>query len=455
MAISLPFSVSFLFLILSFFISQANATEGLFSVSASTSAFASDTTLPPSPSSPPPMTSNSNSNSNSNPNDLHENTLFSHTAILGPILSHLGFTELSLAAPSLSSDSTTTAWSGPSTLFAPSDSSLHSCLSCSVPHILREHIVPGLYTIDYLRNLAFGTKIETLSPGRCLTVTSTSIKNVTSTSTSTSTYIAAKVFVGGVEITHPDLFNNGLIVIHGIQGYVVPLSPYSCDVERLNSLTFPFNQQDRVISRHINHQFLPHPAIMRLMMRDAMVRLRNNGFSILSLAMRAKYVELVTLNNMTMFALDDASIFSGSQSYISHIRFHIVPNVYLTHADLEKLPVGTRLPTLERGHSLVVTGAGGGNPAVSPMRINYVRVKIPDVIRNMNIVVHSVYLPFPRIDPAVAAFDGIMGEQAEGGNHAPVEGGACTELMDYNGSCDGAPMPQGKPFVDMDDNYGL
>jgi hypothetical protein len=36
---------------------------------------------------------------------------------------------------------------------------------------------------------------------------------------------------------------------------------------------------------------------MRLMLRDAMLRLRNNGFSILALAMKVKYAELVTLNN--------------------------------------------------------------------------------------------------------------------------------------------------------------
>ncbi|WCJ44534.1 hypothetical protein M5689_025196 [Euphorbia peplus] len=439
MAISLPLSLSFAFLIFSYFTSAATATESFTSAA---EAAASATLVTPSPHSPPP-------------NNLHESSLFSHTALLAPILSHLGFTELSAAAPSLSSDLTAAAgWTGPSTLFAPSDSSLHTCVSCSVPHLLREHIVPGLYTVAYLRNLAFGTKIETLSPGRCLTITSSSVQNFTSKSKPTA---APKVFIGGVEITHPDLFNNGVIIIHGIQGYVVPLSPHSCDVERLNSLTFPINsqQQDRV-SGQVHHQFLPHAAIMRLMLRDAMLRLRNNGFSILSLAMRAKYVDLVTLNNMTMFALDDASIFSGSQSYISHIRFHIVPNVFLTHADLEKLPVGTRLPTLDRGHTLVVTGAGGHNPAVSPMRINYVRIKVPEVIRNMRIAVHSVYLPFPRIDPDVAAFDGMLGEQSESGDHAPLaEGGTCTGVMDFNGSCDGAPVPQVKPYVDMDDNYGL
>nr|ABN08554.1 Beta-Ig-H3/fasciclin [Medicago truncatula] len=85
--------------------------------------------------------------------------------------------DLATAAPSLSDAATTTspAWTGPFTIFAPFDASLHTCFSCSVPNLLREHIVPGIFTIEYLRRLAFGTKIETLSPGRCVTITSESI----------------------------------------------------------------------------------------------------------------------------------------------------------------------------------------------------------------------------------------------------------------------------------------
>lgn len=114
--------------------------------------------------------------------------------------------------------------------------------------------------------------------------------------------------------------------------------------------------------------------------------------------MKVKYAELVTLNNMTVFAVDDLSIFSGSHSYISNVRFHIVPNHFLSiaSADLEKLPVGTALTTLERGQPLLITTSGGGLTS-APMRINYVRIKVPDVIRNVKIVVHSVYLPFPHI----------------------------------------------------------
>ncbi|TXG60622.1 hypothetical protein EZV62_015195 [Acer yangbiense] len=372
-----------------------------------------------------------------------QNSFFSHTALLAPILSHLGFNELAMAAPSLSTD-TNTGWSGPSTLFAPSDSSLRTCFSCSTPSLLREHLVPGLFTIDYLRKLAFGTKIETLSPGRCITVTSSRNQNGT----------VSKIFIGGVEITHPDLFNNGLVVIHGIQGYISPLSPLSCDVERMTSLSFPF-QPDGT-----NVQIQNQPAIMRLMIRDAMLRLRNNGFSILSLAMKVKYPELISLNNMTIFALDDVSIFSGSFTYISNVRFHIVPNRYLTVGDLQSYPVGTTLPTLERGESLVVTTAGGG-PLTAPMRINYVRVKVPDVMRNLKIVVHSVYLPFPHIHPATAAYDGLLGgASGTGGGDQTVEGACSAMEEEGQGGCGEVqvePINPGvsKQTVEIEDHHGL
>ncbi|XP_004504045.1 uncharacterized protein [Cicer arietinum] len=410
------------------------------------------------PSTPPPP-----------PHDLQEHSFFSHTALLPPILSHLGFHELATAAPSLSDAATTaasSAWTGPSTIFAPSDASVRNCFSCSVPNLLREHIVPGLFTIEYLRRLAFGTKIETLSPGRCITVTSDSVHP------NTSTGAAAKIFIGGVEITQPDLFNNGMIVVHGLQGFVSTLSPFSCDVERMTSLSFPFHPDHRS-SQHVHTPGATVlPAIMRLMLRDAMLRLRNNGFSILALAMKVKYAELVTLNNMTIFAVDDLSIFSGSHSYISNVRFHIVPNRYLSIADLEKLPVGTALPTLERGQPLLITTSGGGGVTLAPMRINYVRVKVADVIRNVKIVVHSVYLPFPHINPVAAAYDTILGGEgaSEGAASNTISDsagqateGTCSALDGRGGCASGvtsttagvSPMPQVKPMVEIEDHHGL
>ncbi|XP_076929051.1 uncharacterized protein LOC143593247 [Bidens hawaiensis] len=326
------------------------------------------------------------------PHDIHDS--FAPTSIFEPILANLGFHELAMAVPSLSDDSAFTTWNGPTTLFAPTDASIQSCSSCSVVRLLREHIVPGLFSHEYLTKLAFGTKIETMDPGRCVTVTS-SVESNNHNNNNNNNY--TKIFIGGVEITRPDLFNNGLVVVHGLQGYVAPLSPFSCNVERMTSLSFPDNRQS------VTQQSVQYPAyVMRLMLRDAMLRLRNSGFSILALAMKLKSVELLSLQNMTVFALDDVSIFSGSHSYVNNVRFHIIPNRLLAISDLEKLSSGTLLPTLEPTQSVMVTTAAG---EFTPMKINYVRIKVPDVMRNLKIIVHSVYLPFPHLHPSAGLFE--------------------------------------------------
>nr|XP_043638724.1 fasciclin-like arabinogalactan protein 21 [Erigeron canadensis] len=390
----------------------------------------------------------------SSPYDIHDS--FAPTSIFEPILSNLGFQELSMAVPSLSDDSAFTTWNGPTTIFAPTDASLKSCGSCSVVHLLREHIVPGLFSHEYLRKLAFGTKIETMDPGRCITVTS-------STDANNDNY--TKIYIGGVEITRPDLFNNGLIVVHGLQGYVAPLSPFSCNVERMTSLSFPVqtdnhNNNDETNNRQnaVVQQSLHHPIyIMRLMLRDAMLRLRNSGYSILALAMKMKSVELMSLHNMTVFALDDVSIFTGSHNYVNNVRFHIVPNMLLAISDLEKIKSGTLLPTLESGQSLMVTTTSGG---FTPMRINYVRIKVPDVMRNLKIVVHSIYLPFPHLHPSAVTYEedtsaGVPHFELKNMDKDQVKvkvngSGKCTATDEAAGSCDVV-----KPVVMRAEHQGL
>ncbi|KAF6171686.1 hypothetical protein GIB67_007207 [Kingdonia uniflora] len=365
---------------------------------------------------------NSDSSPASSPSSSlsHESAVtFTPTTLLEPILTNLGFQELAMAVPSLS-DSAYMTWNGPSTIFAPSDSSIRTCVgSCSVPQLLREHIVPGIFSIDYLRKLAFGTKLETMSPGRCITITSAS--NV-------SKQREEKIiFVGGVEITHPDVFYNGLIVVHRLQGFISHLSPFSCNVERVSSLSFSPQPQPQPQSNLVSER---SPAIMRLMLRDAMLRLHNNGFSILSLGLRVKYSDLIGLQNVTIFALEDATIFAGGHSFVSHMRFHIVPNRLLMYADLMKLSAGTMLPTLEPGQNLLVTSSGGAQ-----MRINYVRIKSPDVMYNLKIVVHSVFLPFPHLHPVPTDYRNFNSDDVTG-----VIGDACV-ANEKDGTCIVATAP--------------
>jgi len=122
--------------------------------------------------------------------------------------------------------------------------------------------------------------------------------------------------------------------------------------------------------------------------RDATVRLRDRGYSIEALALRIKSPKLLGFPSLTVFALNDDSIFSqGGQGFVNNVRYHILPNKILLYADLITIPVGTGFDTLLKGQRLMVT-------STNPFSINGVRLKNPDAFYNEWIVVHGVPAPF-------------------------------------------------------------
>lgn len=187
-------------------------------------------------------------------------------------------------------------------------------------------------------------------------------------------------------MSHPELYNDGRYVVHGIHGFLRPLT-HSC-----------FDGP--------HHHLLPGTArsaaasVVRIMIRDAIARLRDGGYGFMALAMRVKFAELEKFSNLTLFALDDQAIFvGGGHDYVSAVRFHIVPDHRLTGADLLRLRPGTILPTLAgEGQSLVVTnGVGSASAYVNDVSINYIPIKETDVVVNSRIAVHGLYMPFLRL----------------------------------------------------------
>jgi len=197
----------------------------------------------------------------------------------------------------------------------------------------------------------------------------------------------------------------------------------------------------------------PASSLMRMMLADAMIRLRTGGYSILALALRIKYPAIVTLNNMTIFALDDSAIFHGGSAYVHDVKFHIVPNCLLKLADLEALPATTVLPTLLPGETLTVTTASGGG-VLSPMRINYVRIKSPDLLYNLKIVVHGLTLPFSHLhQQATMAVSGRSGFSAIDTEFGPVDHDQVP--LGKLGHTEKAPSPVTEPTLEMDYHHGL
>lgn len=76
-----------------------------------------------------------------------------------------------------------------------------------------------------------------------------------------------------------------------------------------------------------------------------------------------------------------------SQSPTVHLYYI---DKYLTVDDLESLPFGTRLNTLDANQSLFVTTDGNGKTT-----INNVRIQVGEVVKNSNVVVHKIGTPFP------------------------------------------------------------
>ncbi|XP_021728289.1 fasciclin-like arabinogalactan protein 21 [Chenopodium quinoa] len=379
-------------------ISAIDTTSSTFTFSSSSSS--------PSPSSPPFPFSSSEA--------LNQPQFLSNLTTITKILSDLGFHELATASHSLSlSSASHLPWLGPITIFAPVDSSVRACPSCSLALLLQEHTVSGLYPSDYLNRLIFGTKIETILPGRCLTVTSAAN--------------ATAISISGAQITRPNLYIGDHVIIHGLQGFISHVSPYSCSMDKMTSLN------------------LPHPspamALNRVMLAEAMIRLRVSGYSVLALAMRIKYAELVTLHNMTIFAVDDSTIFHGGHSYVHSIRFHVIPNQMLKLADLESLPVSTVFPTLESGETLTITTPGGGG-VMSPVRINYIKIKYPNLIYNSKLVIHGLASPFPHLRQSIAVSTRRSGSSV--GDSTSVDVRQSTEPA--------APSPVMKSVVEMIDD---
>ncbi|XP_071695215.1 uncharacterized protein [Rutidosis leptorrhynchoides] len=283
------------------------------------------------------------------------------------ITNTLGFHSISVVAANDITISTAT------TIFAPTDVSLQSCPYCSLPLLLLEHSVSGLYPFNLLTKLTFGTKIQTLATSTHLCLTLTKSKSTINNHHT--------LFINGVQITQPDVYNDGHVIIHGIQGYLAHLSPFSCQIERMTSLSF--------YSR-------PY-YIMRASLTDAVYRLRsNNDYSVLALLIQENLDMLSELYSLTIFAVDDANLFGDGNTFVSNLRFHIVPNRRLIAVDLLNLPVDSELPMRVDGQRLMVTVAGAGD-LLAPMRINNMKITNTDVVVNEGIVVHGIAAPFPRV----------------------------------------------------------
>ncbi|CAL4888103.1 unnamed protein product [Urochloa decumbens] len=311
---------------------------------------------------------------------------------LSKVLASLGYNEMASAATLLADSPYIATWPGAITVFAAPDFFLQAaCPGCSRRHLLLDHMALGYYPYAEL-TAAPAVKLPSGSVGFCLDVTAEhgpfSVHH-------------ASLYIDGVEISHPELYDDGRYVVHGLGGIVPPLSHTSCTEGAHHHHQVQTHRHSRrhhhLSARSAAASAATAASVVRIMIRDAISRLRDGGFGFVALAMRVKFPELEKLANLTVFALDDQAIFTGGgHGYVSSVRFHIVPGLRLTRADLLRLRPGAILPTLVGEDQKLVITRGIGS-ATDEVCINYMPVKKPDAVINSRVAVHGIYVPFPRI----------------------------------------------------------
>ena len=316
---------------------------------------------------------------------------------IAKVLASLGYNEMASSATLLADTASVTAWPGAITVFAAPDVFLkHSCPECSRRYLLLGHMALGYFPYAELA-AAPARQLPSASVGFCLDVAAQPQRGPFSVH-------HASLYVNGVMVSEPELYDDGRYVVHGLHGFIPPLSHASC-VDDDDAHAHPNHQVH--LHQHRRHHHLSArsaatsaataASVVRIMIREAISRLRDSGFGFVALAMRVKFAELEKLSNLTVFALDDQVIFTGGgHGYVSAVRFHIVPGHRLTRADLLLLRPGTVLPTLAGEDQKLVITLGAGS-ATDEVRINYIPVKEPDVVINSRVAVHGIYLPFPRL----------------------------------------------------------
>ncbi|CAN6272467.1 unnamed protein product [Urochloa humidicola] len=360
------------------------------------------TTTPPLPSpygeaaSPPPPARDAAAGMASSGDDLGLQQL-------AKVLASLGYNEMASAATLLADSPYVATWPGAITVFAAPDFFLQAaCPGCSRRQLLLEHMALGYYPYAEL-TAAPAVKLPSASVGFCLDVTAEhgpfSVHH-------------ASLYIDGVEISHPELYDDGRYVVHGLGGIVPPLSHASCTES---------THHHHLSARSAAASAATAASVVRIMIRDAISHLRDGGFGFVALAMRVKFPELEKLANLTVFALEDQAIFTGGgHGYVSAVRFHIVPGLRLTRDDLLRLLPGAILPTLAGEDQKLVITRGAGSATDEEVRINYIPVKKPDAVINSRVAVHGIYVPFPRIHLANLA--------------------AIASAIQVNSSCDGGPF---------------
>ncbi|KAI3729363.1 hypothetical protein L6452_18019 [Arctium lappa] len=255
------------------------------------------------------------------------------------------------------------------TIFTPPDSIFadHGEPSLS---LLQLHFSPLLFSFSALRSLPFGTKIPTISSHTSLTITTLPSSD--------------HVSLNNVRILGPPIFDDGLLMIFGIENFFDP----NFTLSATPTVQIPsFNDCETFAAAYNNFSF-----------HDASNLLISRGYSVMASFLNMQLLGFTSQPSLTLFAPVDEVMIDYSD------RFPDYPSLFLRHVlpckiswkDLVTIDNGTSLNTYRNGFRINVTRSD------ATLKVNEVPITFPDMYYSNWLVIHGVQellsLPKPADD---------------------------------------------------------
>ncbi|KAI3736246.1 hypothetical protein L6452_15784 [Arctium lappa] len=260
-----------------------------------------------------------------------------------------------------------------STIFAIPDAAIsnHSIPPYMTKQLLAYHISPAKLTIQDLFRKPAKTCLPTLIPHQRVTITKNDYKN-------------RLLEINNVLITHPDLFLQGPITIHGIAGSFASFD------HRQEIMNLPVCESDHDGGSSSTGGFIKNKDEWGKVVKF----LGSSGFMPFAIGLNSVtdgiLKDFPDLNSVTIFTPPNIALMAMPSPLLDKfMRFHIVPQRH-SFRQLAGFQAGSSLRTLVNGKHVDITDTSKLSQIVS---INGVAITAPDLFVSNNFIVHGIARP--------------------------------------------------------------
>ncbi|XP_043689778.1 fasciclin-like arabinogalactan protein 21 [Telopea speciosissima] len=245
--------------------------------------------------------------------------------------------------------------------------------------LLRYHTSPSKLFMEDLLKKPQGSCVSTLLPGKQLAITKVNAAK-------------GKIEINRVLITHPDIFVQGPLSIHGVLGPFVHFSPEDIEQDKSPIASNHCNLNSSLVANVTKStKSVPWRRIIR--------SLGSNGFVSFAIGLRSVLdvirQEYGGLSSVTLFAPPELIDVASPLPMLERIvKFHISTQLF-TYRELASLPEKASLMTLVPGQDHKITNGVVDFRGI--LAINNVEITVPDVVLSKRFVIHGISRAFEMV----------------------------------------------------------